>query len=219
MPLSPSRSGRFKPLVIVALALLVLATIVYAYASPYLALRELKQAVDTRDAEAISRHVDYPALRVSLKQQLTEELMRRIDLQRHNNPLTMLGAMIGSALIGPLVDAYATPEGVAALLSGLPPKGDPGEHPPSLDQPAPTGGAPAGQGSAPPPAAPSPAAPAQAGGNTVDQHAAPQASAAYNGIDEFVVVYRKDVDGARYAAIFRRSGLFGWKLSSIDLHR
>ncbi|WP_230686108.1 DUF2939 domain-containing protein, partial [Burkholderia gladioli] len=150
MPLSPSRGGRFKPLLVVALALLVLATIVYAYASPYLALRELKQAVDTRDAEAISRHVDYPALRVSLKQQLTEELMRRIDLQRHNNPLAMLGAVIGSALIGPLVDAYATPEGVAALLSGLPPKADPGEHPPSLDQPAPTAAAPAGQGSAPP---------------------------------------------------------------------
>ncbi|WP_186117707.1 DUF2939 domain-containing protein [Burkholderia gladioli] len=218
MPLSPSRGGRFKPLLVVALALLVLATIVYAYASPYLALRELKQAVDTRNAEAISRHVDYPALRVSLKQQLTEELMRRIDLQRHNNPLAMLGAVIGSALIGPLVDAYATPEGVAALLSGLPPKADPGEHPPSLDQPAPAAAAPAGQGSAPP-AAPSPAAPAPTSGSNASKPAAPQASAAYNGIDEFVVVYRKDVDGARYAAIFRRSGLFGWKLSAIDLHR
>ncbi|WP_425126446.1 DUF2939 domain-containing protein [Burkholderia gladioli] len=218
VPLSPSRGGRFKPLLVFALALLVLATIVYAYASPYLALRELKQAVDTRDAEAISRRVDYPALRVSLKQQLTEELMRRIDLQRHNNPLAMLGAVIGSALIGPLVDAYATPEGVAALLSGLPPKADPGEHPPSLDQPAPTAAAPAGQGSAPP-AAPSPAAPAPTSGSNAGKPAAPQASAAYNGIDEFVVVYRKDVDGARYAAIFRRSGLFGWKLSAIDLHR
>ncbi|CAG9238734.1 conserved hypothetical protein [Burkholderia gladioli] len=218
MPLSPSRGGRLKPLLLVALALLVLATIVYAYASPYLALRELKQAVDTRDAEAISRHVDYPALRVSLKQQLTEELMRRIDLQRHNNPLAMLGAMIGSALIGPLVDAYATPEGVAALLSGLPPRADPGEHPPSLDQPAPMAAAPAGQGSAPP-AAPSPAAPAPTSGSNAGKPAAPQASAAYHGIDEFVVVYRKDVDGARYAAIFRRSGLFGWKLSAIDLHR
>ncbi|WP_039204880.1 DUF2939 domain-containing protein, partial [Burkholderia glumae] len=116
-------------LAVVAVALL--AVILYAAASPYLALRGLKQAVDARDAQAISRYVDYPALRISLKQQLTDELMRRIDLQRHDNPLAMLGAMVGSALIGPLVDAYATPEGVAALLSGLPPNGDPRQQPPA----------------------------------------------------------------------------------------
>ncbi|WP_414445038.1 DUF2939 domain-containing protein [Burkholderia sp. 22PA0106] len=206
-PGSSPRRGWLKPLASVVVALLVLATVIYAFASPYLALRDLKQAVDARDAQAISRYVDYPALRISLKQQLADELMRRIDLQRHDNPLAMLGAMIGSALIGPLVDAYATPEGVAALLSGLPPRGDPGEHPPTLDQPAP----------APTPAPPASAAPPASG--VPGPSAAPQANAAYQGVDEFVVVYQRNAGDARYAAIFRRSGLFGWKLSAIDLHR
>ncbi len=210
----PPRRKRlgWMPALVVAVA--GLAAILYAAASPYLALRELKQAIDARDAQAISRYVDYPALRISLKQQLTDELMRRVDLQRHDNPLAMLGAMVGSALIGPLVDAYATPEGVAALLSGLPPNGDPRQHPPALDQPAAPAPAPAsGAGVAPPAGA---SAPPPSGTGTPPP-AAPQSSAAYHGINEFIAVYQRDAGGTRYAAIFRRSGLFGWKLSAIDL--
>ncbi|MCM2493387.1 DUF2939 domain-containing protein [Burkholderia glumae] len=200
-------------LAVVAVALL--AVILYAAASPYLALRGLKQAVDARDAQAISRYVDYPALRISLKQQLTDELMRHIDLQRHDNPLAMLGAMVGSALIGPLVDAYATPEGVAALLSGLPPNGDPRQHPPALDRPAPPAAPPAPASGAL--AAPPATASAPLPGSATVPPAAPQSSAAYHGINEFVAVYQRNASGTRYAAIFRRSGLFGWKLSAIDL--
>ncbi|WP_246797817.1 DUF2939 domain-containing protein [Burkholderia perseverans] len=210
----PPRRKRLGWVLALVVAVAVLAAIVYAAASPYLALRELKRAIDARDAQAISRYVDYPALRISLKQQLTDELMRRIDLQRHDNPLAMLGAMVGSALIGPLVDAYATPEGVAALLSGLPPNGDPRQQPPALAQPAPPAPAPASSAGVAPPAVAS--APPPSGSGTMPP-AAPQSSAAYHGINEFIAVYQRDAGGTRYAAIFRRSGLFGWKLSAIDL--
>lgn len=72
--------GRFLKPVAIGIALIVVAAVaLYAYASPYLALRQMKQAIDARDAQAISVHVDFPALRISLKQQLTDELMRRID--------------------------------------------------------------------------------------------------------------------------------------------
>ncbi|MBI0328774.1 DUF2939 domain-containing protein [Burkholderia plantarii] len=211
----PPRRRRPGWVTVAVVAVVVLAALLYAAASPYLALRELKQAIDARDAQAISRYVDYPALRISLKQQLTDELMRRIDLQRHDNPLAMLGAMVGSALIGPLVDAYATPEGVAALLSGLPPNGDPRQHPPALDQPAqpaPAPGPASSAGAAPPAVASAPPS-----GSDTTPPAAPQSSAAYHGINEFIAVYQRNAGGTRYAAIFRRSGLFGWKLSAIDL--
>lgn len=113
------RTLRLKPLLIVVLAVAVFAAIGYAYASPYIALGRLKSAVDARDAQAVSEYVDFPSLRISLKQQVTEELMRRIDAVKKDNPFAVIGALIGSALIGPLVDAYATPEGVAALMSGI----------------------------------------------------------------------------------------------------
>lgn len=231
---SSGRAWRLKPLLIVVLAVAIVVAIGYAYASPYVALGRLKSAIDARDAQAISEYVDFPSLRISLKQQVTEELMRRIDAVKKNNPFAVLGALIGSALIGPLVDAYATPEGVAALMSGLPPRGNPGERPPEWSNLPPGSNAPAAPSANPappasaaapgsnaaataassPPAAAAPAIP-------VDATPAPhpqQTSAGYRNIDEFVVTYQRSADGTRYAAIFHRFGLFSWKLSAIDLH-
>ncbi|KVC71489.1 hypothetical protein WI73_11775 [Burkholderia ubonensis] len=220
---APGRPRRLKPLLIVVLAAVVITAIGYAYASPYVALGRLKSAIDARDAQAVSEYVDFPSLRISMKQQVTDELMRRIDAKRQNNPFAVIGALIGSALIGPLVDAYATPEGVAALMSGLPPQGNPGERPPewpaqppadSAGSAAPTNGPNAAAGSAPA----APPAPASA---TSTQAGAPrqqQTSAGYRNIDEFVVTYQRNADGTRYAAILHRVGLFSWKLSAIDLH-
>ncbi|KUZ95488.1 hypothetical protein WI40_17310 [Burkholderia ubonensis] len=217
---APGRPRRLKPLLIVVLAAVVITAIGYAYASPYVALGRLKSAIDARDAQAVSEYVDFPSLRISMKQQVTDELMRRIDAKRQNNPFAVIGALIGSALIGPLVDAYATPEGVAALMSGLPPQGNPGERPPewpaqppadSAGSAAPTNGPNAAAGSAP--AAPASATSTQAGAPRQQQ-----TSAGYRNIDEFVVTYQRNADGTRYAAILHRVGLFSWKLSAIDLH-
>ncbi|CAM2168217.1 DUF2939 domain-containing protein [Burkholderia latens] len=231
------RTSRLKPLLIVVLAVAVFAAIGYAYASPYIALGRLKSAVDARDAQAVSEYVDFPSLRISLKQQVTEELMRRIDAVKKDNPFAVIGALIGSALIGPLVDAYATPEGVAALMSGIPPRGNPGERPPDWSDAVPDGTR--GNAAAPPaavPAAPGTAASVpQPGSSTITTAPAPpaaapaparlrdaghpqQTSAGYRNIDEFVVTYQRSADGTRYAAIFHRVGLFSWKLSAIDLH-
>ncbi|MCA8100929.1 DUF2939 domain-containing protein [Burkholderia contaminans] len=231
---SSGRTWRLKPLLIVVLAVAIIVAIGYAYASPYVALGRLKSAIDARDAQAISEYVDFPSLRISLKQQVTEELMRRIDAVKKNNPFAVIGALIGSALIGPLVDAYATPEGVAALMSGLPPRGNPGERPaewsnlpPGSNAPAAPSANPATPASAAAPgsnaaatAASSPSA-AAAPASPVDATHAPhpqQTSAGYRNIDEFVVTYQRSADGTRYAAIFHRFGLFSWKLSAIDLH-
>ncbi|WP_175961496.1 DUF2939 domain-containing protein [Burkholderia pyrrocinia] len=234
---SSGRTWRLKSLLIAVLAVAVIAAIGYAYASPYVALGRLKSAIDSRDAQAISEYVDFPSLRISLKQQVTEELMRRIDAVKKENPLAVIGALIGSALIGPMVDAYATPEGVAALMSGLPPRGNPGERPPEWSN-LPQGNAPADTPAAPPvnpapasaavPAsnaaataasspAPASAAPASANDATHTPHQQ-QTSAGYRDVDEFVVTYQRSADGTRYAAVFHRFGLFSWKLSAIDLH-
>ncbi|CAB3746758.1 membrane protein [Burkholderia sp. MSh2] len=231
MTVSPGRASRLKPLLIVVLAVAVIAAIGYAYASPYVALGRLKSAIDARDAQVISEYVDFPSLRISLKQQVTEELMRRIDAVKKDNPLAMIGALIGSALIGPLVDAYTTPEGVAALMSGLPPRGTPDERPPEWSN-LPPGHAPGNASASPAPASaavagsntgaaslPAPASAAPAGpGDPENPPHRQQTSAGYRNIDEFVVTYQRSADGTRYAAIFHRFGLFSWKLSAIDLH-
>ncbi|MEM5341623.1 DUF2939 domain-containing protein [Paraburkholderia azotifigens] len=203
-----------RPLLIALVAIIVVAALGYAYASPYLALDRLKRAADSRDVETVNEYVDYPALRESLKLQVTGLLTRRLDVQHNGNPLAAIGAMIGVALIGPLVDAYATPDGVAALLNGMPPRGEPGERPP----PPPdaqagnaTGSEPAGNSSQTPAAGSG-----EANGKTPPQP--PQTTAGYRGINEFVVNYQHGVGDTRYSAIFRRQNLFTWKLSAVDLN-
>lgn len=203
----PRRTAR--SLIVVVIAIALVAAFGFLYASPYLALNSLKRAADARDADTVNQFVDFPALRDSLKQQVTGVLTRRLDMHNNGNPLAALGAMIGVALIGPLVDAYATPDGVAALLNGIPPRGEPGERPPA---PVAAQNAP---GDAPEPSAPAP------NGNASRQPTPPQppqTTAAYRGINEFVVTYQHGVGDTRYSAILRREGLLTWKLAAVGLN-
>ncbi len=196
-----------RPILIALIAIVVVAALGYAYASPYIALDRLKRAADSRDVETVNAYVDYPSLRDSLKLQVTGLLTRRLDVQHNGNPLAAIGAMIGVALISPLVDAYATPDGVAALLNGMPPRGEPGERPPPP---------PAAQTDNPPQTPPPASGQANANSKTPPQP--PQTTAGYRGLNEFVVSYQHGVGDTRYAAIFRRQGLFTWKLSAVDLN-
>ena len=200
-----------RPLIVTLIVIVVIAALGFCYASPYMALNTLKRAADARDAQTVNEYVDFPALRESLKQQVTGLLTRRLDVQGNGNPLAAIGAMIGVALIGPLVDAYATPDGVAALLNGMPPRGNPGERPPV---PAGAGNPPAATAAAPEPA------PAVAGnnGNSATPPQPPQTTAGYRGLNEFVVSYQHGAGDARYSAILRREGLFTWKLAAVNLN-
>lgn len=200
-----------RPLIVTLIVIVVIAALGFCYASPYMALNTLKRAADARDAQTVNEYVDFPALRESLKQQVTGLLTRRLDVQGNGNPLAAIGAMIGVALIGPLVDAYATPDGVAALLNGMPPRGNPGERPPV---PAGAGNPPAATAAAPQPAPPV----AGNNGNSATPPQPPQTTAGYRGLNEFVVSYQHGAGDARYSAILRREGLFTWKLAAVNLN-
>jgi hypothetical protein len=196
-----SRTTRYIATTLVVV--LVAAALGFVYASPYIVLNRVKQAADARDAQTVNQYVDFPALRTSLKEQVTALLTRRVDIQKNGNPLAIIGAMIGASLVGPLVDSYATPDGVAAILNGIPPRGNPGEKPPAPPpNPETTAAAPV---SAPSATQPAPMQP-------------PQTTAGYRSFDTFVVTYQHGAGDARYSAIFRRNGLVDWKLVAVDLN-
>ncbi|WP_250499418.1 DUF2939 domain-containing protein [Caballeronia sp. GAWG1-5s-s] len=195
-----SRTARF--IVATLAAVLLVAALGFVYASPYIVLDRVKRAADARDAQTVNQYVDFPALRASLKDQIAALLTRRIDVQKSGNPLAIIGAMIGAALVGPLVDSYATPDGVAAILNGIPPRGNPGERPPA-----------AGQADA---NASAPASVSVSASNPAPQP--PQTTAGYRSINTFVVTYQHGAGDARYSAIFHRSGLVSWKLVAVNLN-
>lgn len=220
MPMTESLStprktqGWKKPVAITVAVAMIVAALGYAYASPYIAVKHMKAAADARDATTLNEYVDYPALRLSLKQQVGEMLQRRVEGQHSSNPLLILGAVIGAALISPLVDAYATPDGVAALLNGMPPTGKPGDRP-HAPPPAESGEQSAeSTQSAPPPAAP----PASAASGNPAPESPPVTTARYRGVNEFALTWDRGSTGEHYAAILQRHGLFSWKLSAVELN-
>ncbi len=87
----------------------VVGLIVYG-ASPYFSFWRFTAAVHSRDAAAISSRVDFPAVRTSLKKQLVARFAKHAGNQKRLINL-------GPTLIDAIIDAYVTPEGLAALLS------------------------------------------------------------------------------------------------------
>ena len=92
-------------LVIICVVLLL----VYG-ASPYFSFWRFTAAVRSRDAAAISARVDFPAVRASLKRQLVARFAKQTSSHKRWSNL-------GPTLIDAIIDAYITPEGIAALLS------------------------------------------------------------------------------------------------------
>ena len=87
----------------------VVVLLVYG-ASPYFSFWRFTAAVQSRDAAAISGRVDFPAVRASLKSQLVARFANKTSSHKRWSNL-------GPTLIDAIIDAYVTPEGIAALLS------------------------------------------------------------------------------------------------------
>jgi hypothetical protein len=90
---------------------LICVVLLLAYAaSPYFSFWRFRTALRSGDSAAISSRIDFPAVRASLKKQLVGRFAHATTGHKRWSNL-------GPTLIDTIVDAYATPEGIAALLS------------------------------------------------------------------------------------------------------
>lgn len=94
-------------------------------AAPYLTVRAIQAAAEAGDADALSSHIDYPAVRGSLKEQLKARAAK--ELGRLDPRIAELGGAFGDALIDQSVDALVQPKVIAALITGEDPSA--GERP------------------------------------------------------------------------------------------
>jgi hypothetical protein len=108
-----------KKLPVVAMVVVLLGVAALVYASPYIALSRMRAAAEKRDAAELSEYVDYPAVRESLKAEVTAQISG--DLNTPGGALRALGAAFASALVGPAVDRLVTPENLSLMLQGAPP--------------------------------------------------------------------------------------------------
>jgi len=110
-----------KNTVIAAVAAAAAAGVLYA--SPYVTLYRIAQAVERKDAVAVSSHVDFPALRESVKAQALARLQPHDPAPQDDNPLAGFGRRLASGLVEQMVQALVSPNGVMLMLE----KGKPGK--------------------------------------------------------------------------------------------
>ncbi|MBB4129574.1 DUF2939 domain-containing protein [Xanthomonas sp. 3075] len=98
--------------------LAVLLVAGYVVAGPYLAIRGISQAIADRDAGQLERHVDFPSLRVNLKAQLDDYLIRQAGSSLQSSLFGGFALQLASGISGAGVDTLVTPLGIGALLQG-----------------------------------------------------------------------------------------------------
>jgi len=178
------------------LALILVASFAASvYYSPYWTLYKMKVAVEDKDADGLSRHVDYPALRASLKSQVKTSLnrqMAQVGEQMRAFGATAeqadsVGNLLPTGLMDQMVDAMVSPQAVAAMVSGTGSSTgtDTGTSDGTAGQP----------------------------GSAKDTGKPLDLTLRYRGWDEALFRARGEEGGF----LFQRAGLWSWRLAGIDL--
>ena len=102
---------RLKWLGFVAAIAVLLAAGGWWFASPWWTLRAMREAAAAHDEKALSAHVDYPALRASVKREITKQMAGSGGGEAGGTLATVV-----AAIAGPIVDAAITPQGVQAMF-------------------------------------------------------------------------------------------------------
>jgi hypothetical protein len=194
----------------VAFAIIVIVTFGTAsFASPFWAMRQLRAAAAAGDSAALEHYVDFPALRESVKAELQTNVIAPMvaDSKLKDSPIAGVGAMMATAMLGPVVDSMVSPAGIAKMVQGraLPGTG-------SAER--------ASEAASAAPSSPSPqtAAPASPPAPAVESKADVHPQSHYDGPSRFIVTY--DVGGSTAKSaqlILHRDGLFSWKLAGVKL--
>ena len=90
---------------------------VLLYATPCITLHQIHSAIERKDAAAVAEHVDFPALRASLKAQVLAKMQSEMDnAAMKDNPFAGLGQMLARGLVDQFTEALVSPEGVMLML-------------------------------------------------------------------------------------------------------
>ena len=106
-----------KRLVWISLAVLALL-VGYVVAGPFLTIHAIRDAVRNEDSRALSRQVDFPALRESLRVQLADVMVREAGPELQSSLLGAIGLRVAGSAVGAGVDTMVTPVGLSALMRG-----------------------------------------------------------------------------------------------------
>ena len=106
--------GKWKVVALVAAVIVFASGALWYFESPAWTLKGIKDAAQSRDADALNAYIDYPALRESLKDELMARMMA--EARKDKTGFGALGMAVGSAMMGPMIDGLVSPAGMRAAL-------------------------------------------------------------------------------------------------------
>ena len=121
--ISDSKVFRLKLEIISAIVILFIVIVVgYGTLEAFITLYQIKTGIKHHDAEELSENIDFTKLRSNLKEQLNNEVMKKVSSELKNNPFGLAGALFASKIVDLMVDNYVTPSGLATLMAGKRPQ-------------------------------------------------------------------------------------------------
>ena len=175
----------------------------YAFASPWLALRDLTQAFEDQDTRKIEKLVDFPELREDIKVTAKAAMMKSAAIELEGNPFAAMGIMMANAIVDPIIDQVISPAGLQLFFSAGEMSGGTDGLPENIDAIA-RDLIPSGDGGE-----------ASSG---VDAAQSIEVKTEYIGINEFKVqVSNEGALNESVSLYLRREGLGGWKISGLGV--
>ncbi|RPF71967.1 DUF2939 domain-containing protein [Aurantiacibacter spongiae] len=101
-------------LAVIAVSLALVAG--WYWASPYFALRDLRDAARSGDVAALEERVDFPALRENFKRDLRARMASEMAAPEDGEGLGVFGAALGMAMIDPMIDGFLTSEFIGRAI-------------------------------------------------------------------------------------------------------
>ena len=159
------------------------------YATPYIALHNMQQAAQAKDAAALNEYIDYPAVKESLKLSMNSEMSKALLKNKTDSGMNAFATMFASAFVSPMIDIIVTPENMAMMLQANTPKAidtddksTPNQADKAIDR------------------------------NDVISHKS------YQDFNHFVVTLAKaDHPNSAFTFTFERNGLINWKLKGLAI--
>jgi hypothetical protein len=104
------------PIVIAAVSTGVIAIAAGgAYYSPYHTLNNLKNATENRNPDALSQEINFPELRVSIKENVKAQILEQMT-KNGTSTLPKTTNDTVDRMVIPMVDKLVTPEGIERLM-------------------------------------------------------------------------------------------------------
>lgn len=103
----------------IAAALLIVVLLAgWVAAGPFMTVHAIRAAVKEGNTAELSKHIDFASVRLSLKAQVDDYLVRRAGPSAQSSLFGAIGLNLASGVAGTAVDAIATPMGIGAVLEG-----------------------------------------------------------------------------------------------------